>query len=72
MTTKNAHAMTDAQTRLIARAQNAGGVMHVCGAEVRTARVICARGLGTLRDDGGIELRDGERWTFTLLKGSSK
>lgn len=58
-------AVSEAQWKLL-RSIRPNGARHVSGGEVRSARVLESLGFGSLRDDGGIELRDGERWTFTL------
>lgn len=59
-------AVSTEQRFLLCRARSAGGALHVIGGQVRTARTLQSLGFGILRDDGGSDLRDGERWTFTL------
>lgn len=58
---------TEAQKRLLTRL---GGhqVMHVYRQEVVCARNLEGLGLAVLRDDGGTELRDGERWTCSITE----
>lgn len=51
--------ITSYQQAILAR-----GASYVRGPEVVAARALEARGLGTLTDNGGASLRDGERWWF--------
>jgi Mn-dependent DtxR family transcriptional regulator len=58
--------LTEPQAKLLELTKRGGGMIYVEGPQVRVARRLSALGYGELEDYGGIELRDGERWTFTL------